>query len=77
MPILFDSSRQVFHLYNNRISYILRLAGGKYPLHVYWGRRVREVRDDLIARRTIWQEENFSLNETAMDYLPCECPTFC
>lgn len=74
MPITCDST--CFHLFNDRVSYIFRLAGGRYPLHVYWGRRVRHVHDELIERRTIWNEEHFSLNETALDFLPLECPTF-
>ena len=76
MSILFDQNTQVFHLSNDRVSYIFRLAGGKYPMHVHWGRRVRTLNDELIARRTIWTEETFSLNETSMDFLPMECPTF-
>ena len=46
MPITYDSSTQCFHLSNDRVSYIFRLAGGKYPIHVHWGRHVRRVRDD-------------------------------
>ena len=76
MSILFDQNRMCFHLSNSRISYIFRLAGGKYPIHVHWGRKVRAVTDELITRRTIWTEETFSLNETSMDFLPMECPVF-
>ena len=76
MSILFDQDRMCFHLSNSRISYIFRLAGGKYPIHVHWGRKVRAVTDELITRRTIWTEETFSLNETSMDFLPMECPVF-
>ena len=76
MPITYDGSTQCFHLFNNHVSYIFRLAGGKYPIHVHWGRRVRHVRDELIERRTIWPEDAFSLNETALDFLPLECPTY-
>ncbi len=76
MSITYDQNQQVFHLSNDRISYIFRLAGGKYPVHVHWGRRVRRVTDRMIERRTIWTDETFSLNETAFDFLPMECPTF-
>ena len=76
MSITYDQSKQYFHLSNDRISYIFRLAGGKYPVHVHWGRRVRKVTDRMIERRTIWTDETFSLNETAFDFLPMECPTF-
>ena len=76
MSITYDQSKQYFHLSNDRISYIFRLAGGKYPVHVHWGRHVRKVTDRMIERRTIWTDETFSLNETAFDFLPMECPTF-
>ncbi|MBQ4553297.1 MAG: hypothetical protein IJA59_10150, partial [Clostridia bacterium] len=76
MSILFDPGTKCFHLSNSRISYIFRLAGGKYPMHVHWGRRVRALNDELVSRRTIWTEETFSLNETSLDFLPMECPTF-
>ena len=76
MSIIFDKNTQCFHLSNSRISYIIRLAAGKYPLHLYWGRRVRTISEDMMVRRSPWTEDRFSLNETAMDYLPQECPTF-
>ena len=76
MSIFFDAKQMSFHLTNNRVSYIFRLAGGKYPIHVHWGRKVRTVNDQLITRRTIWTEETFSLNETSLDFLPTECPTY-
>lgn len=76
MSIVYDTGTKCFHLFNSRISYIFRLAGGKYPVHVHWGRRVRKVTDEMISRRTIWTEETFSLNETSLDFLPMECPTF-
>ena len=76
MPITFDESTHSFHLHNDRISYILRLAAGRYPLHVYWGRRIRSVTDDVLARLTPYTDETFSLHETPLDRLPQECPTF-
>ena len=74
MPITFD--RHCFHLCNDRVSYIIRLAAGKYPLHLYWGRRLRAVRDDLLSRRVPFTDDTFTLNETSLDQLPQECPTF-
>ena len=79
MSIIYDASLKCFHLSNDRISYIFRLAGGKYPLHVYWGQRVRRVSDDLLTRLSpfsLYRDENFSLHETPLDLLPQECPTY-
>ena len=75
MAITYDAQLRCFHLCNDRISYIFRLAGGRYPLHVYWGRRVRRVSDDLLARFTpMYTDERFSLHGTPLDVLPQECP---
>ena len=76
MPIAYDAQRKCFHLTNGRVSYIIRMAADAYPLHLYWGRRVRALADEVIARRTIWTDETFCLNETAKDFLPMECPTY-
>lgn len=76
MPITFDESTRCFHLQNDRISYIIRLAAGRYPLHLYWGRRLRAVSDDLLSRLCAYTDEDFSLHETPLDLLPQECPTF-
>lgn len=76
MPIVFCEKTNVFHLFNDRVSYVIRLAAGKYPLHVYWGKRVRAIRDDVLSRLTSYTDETFSLHELPLDVLPQECPTF-
>ena len=78
MAIVYDSALKCFHLSNDRISYIFRLAGGKYPLHVYWGKRVRRVSDDILTRLSPYNytDETFCLHETPLDVLPQECPTY-
>lgn len=76
MGIIYDEGTRSFHLYNARVSYIMHLAAGKYPLHVYWGRRVRAVTDNLVARLTPYTDETFSLHETPLDVLPQECPVY-
>lgn len=76
MPILFCEKTNVFHLFNDRVSYIIRLAAGKYPLHVYWGKRVGVIRDDVLSRLTNYTDDTLSLHELPLDVLPQECPTF-
>lgn len=76
MGILFDQETKHFHLFNERISYVIRLVAERYPLHVYWGKRVRRVTENLLEEMTPYNEENFSLNELSLDCLPHECPTF-
>ena len=39
--ISFDEQQQVFHLKNDRFSYVFSVARGRYLLHRYWGRPLR------------------------------------
>ena len=74
MSIRFENG--VFHLTNGRVSYMISLAGGKYPLHLYWGKKLRRVEDDLGMRLAGRDANDFNLHETPLDRLPQECPTF-
>ncbi|MBQ9008941.1 MAG: alpha-galactosidase [Clostridia bacterium] len=74
MPITFESG--CFHLKTAHTSYVFELAGGKYPVHLYWGPSVRAVHDTMIRRLTRFTEETFSLHEQSLDSLPLECPVF-
>ena len=76
MPIAFEKSSGTFHLHNDRVSYVIRLAAGRYPLHIYWGRRLRAVAENTLTRLTPYTDETFSLHESPLDRLPQECPTF-
>ena len=76
MPILYSPENQVFHLQNDRISYIIRLVAGKYPIHQYWGKKVRAIHADVMERCCNQQEEDFTLHELPLDTLPQECPVF-
>ncbi|MCI6728776.1 MAG: alpha-galactosidase [Clostridiales bacterium] len=74
--ITFDAESRCFHLANDRISYIIRLGAGKYPLHLYWGPRVRRVSEDLLSALSAYTDETFSLHGLPLDRLPQECPTY-
>ncbi len=80
MSITYDHKTRCFNLSNDRISYIIRMAADLYPLHMYWGRRVRRISDAMVSRRMQegypQSDEAFSLHETPLDHLPQECPTF-
>ena len=76
MPILYSPENHVFHLQNANISYIIRLVAGKYPIHQYWGRRVRAIHADAMERCCTQQEENFTLHGLPLDTLPQECPVY-
>ncbi len=76
MSILFDASCQCFHLSSQGMSYIIQMAAGRYPLHLYWGASVRHISDDLVTRLSIYTHDNFSLHETPLDRMPQEAPVF-
>ncbi len=65
----------VYHLHNDRISYIFRVVGGTFPMHVYFGARLRQPGDTL--RRWVYcGEEGVSRHENIPEALPQEYPTF-
>ena len=77
MAIRVDSRQGLFHLTNGRVSYMIRLAGGMYPLHLYWGKALRQISDQPETRLAPdWEERGFSLHETPLDRVPQECPVF-
>jgi Alpha-galactosidase len=45
MPILNDAENLKFHLYNDTLSYVVRICAGRYPENLYYGKRVRDRRD--------------------------------
>lgn len=38
MPILFDHQRQIFHLSNSQISYVIGIEKEKFITHRYFGK---------------------------------------
>lgn len=79
MPIDWNEEDQVFHLHNSKISYLLQIVHGKYPAHLYWGKRVMTLQPGSIlsfkgrafSPTTEPNDKNFSL-----DTLPQEYPAF-
>ena len=40
MEVIFDSSQQVFHLRNQKLSYLIQLERFGYVTHLYFGQRL-------------------------------------
>ena len=74
MPILYSPENQVFRLQNDRISYIIRLVAGKYPIHQYWGKKVRAIHADVMERCCNQREEGFTLHEPAAGHAAAGMP---
>lgn len=66
----------LFHLRNDRISYVFRVVNGKYLMHVHFGRRLTAVRGDMLRRFATVPEAAYDRNEFRLDMLPQEAPTF-
>ena len=71
-----DAARHCIHLSNGRVSYVIQFAAGRYPVHIYWGKALRDVQDNTVIRRTGRKSSTLDLNETPLDRLPQECPVF-
>ncbi|MGB9810218.1 MAG: glycoside hydrolase family 36 N-terminal domain-containing protein, partial [Dictyoglomus turgidum] len=40
MPIIYDRENNIFHLMAGDSSYIIKIFKNKYPVHLYWGKRL-------------------------------------
>ena len=77
--ILFDEKTGIFHLRNAYQSYVFQLVRGRYLLHRYWGRPLREFRDSYPLQpvdRAFSPQPNAYENERtfSLDVLPREYP---
>ncbi|MGG1676943.1 alpha-galactosidase [Neobacillus sp. NRS-1170] len=50
MPITWNEEEGIFHLYNNKLSYLIQIVHGKYPAHLYWGERVQALQQSSILQ---------------------------
>lgn len=77
MEITFDHDQQVIHIRNKKISYVMEIVDGKYLLHRYFGRAVRQYRGTGIPRyfkRGYSTEHQVSIEHASFDDLPFEYP---
>ena len=44
MQISFEEEQQVFHLYNDKISYVIQVEKQRYLKHCYYGKRTAASR---------------------------------
>lgn len=79
MAIIYDGKQQIFHLMAGDCSYVMQAARGKYLLHLYWGKRLKEYRG---SRKVILADRGFSPNpepgcrDFSLDTLPQEYPQY-
>ena len=41
MQISFEEEQQIFHLYNDKISYVIQVEKQRYLKHCYYGKRIK------------------------------------
>ena len=79
MPIKFDQQNKIFHLYNDKFSYIIQAAKTGHLLHLYWGKKVNPDLDYTHLLRKETRDENLkgeAENEFLLDNIPQEYPAY-
>ncbi|WHY78280.1 alpha-galactosidase [Neobacillus sp. WH10] len=79
MPVEWNEADQVFHLYNKKVSYLIQIVYGKYPAHLYWGRRVQVLQPSSILSfkgRAFSPTTEPADLKFSLDTLPQEYPAF-
>ncbi len=67
----------LFHLRNDRISYVLLVMPDNVLAHIYFGRRLRRIDPDWVLRHAgSGDTYNFTVQECGLDRLPQEYPSF-
>lgn len=77
MPIVRNEKEGIFHLYNNKISYLIQIVNGKYPAHLYWGKRVQVLQPSSILQlkgRAFSPTQEAGKSAFSLDTLPQEYP---
>ena len=77
MEITFHHDQQIIHIRNKKISYVMEIVDGKYLLHRYFGKAIRQYRRTGIPRyfkRGYATEHSVSIEHASFDDLPFEYP---
>ncbi|GFN32628.1 alpha-galactosidase [Paenibacillus xylaniclasticus] len=80
MAIHYDASNRLFHLQTAGTSYAFELVEGRYPSHVYWGRRIRGQQLHRLVERSM--RPSFSplpvpgRHDLSFDTMPHEYPGY-
>lgn len=79
MPIEWNEKDGIFHLYNRKVSYLIQIVYGKYPAHLYWGKRVQTNQASAILSfkgRAFSPSTEPDHPQFSLDTLPQEYPAF-
>ncbi|MCH3972292.1 MAG: alpha-galactosidase [Oscillospiraceae bacterium] len=79
MPIFYDAKKQLFHLSNDCVSYVLQVSQDGRLSHKYWGKKLRAFHE---SAPHVFMDRAFSPNPTgedrtfSLDNLPQEYPAY-
>ena len=85
MPIQFDEKENLFHLQTKHSSYIFCIAHEKYPVHLYYGKRIENTQGlssflkKLGGRPSIYAKTPAFINseeDFRLELVPCEYPFY-
>ncbi|MGG3467556.1 alpha-galactosidase [Neobacillus pocheonensis] len=79
MPINWNEKDRIFHLNNDRISYLIQIVHGKYPAHLYWGKLVQTMQPSTILQykgRAFSPTSEPGFPAFSLDTLPQEYPAY-
>ena len=58
MQIIFDEKQQIFHLYNEKISYVIQVEKQRYLKHCYYGNSLCCVSSENVLSSTTGFAQN-------------------
>ena len=80
MSIIYDDNNQIFHLSTPKTSYIMKVMGGRYLSHVYWGKKIKTPDMDNACLNRFVGFSPVTANENGVytpDFICQEYPTGC
>lgn len=78
MSILFSGDQKIVHIKNTSVSYVMEVVDGKYLVHRYFGKSIREYRgcgEPYYFKRGYNTEHDCSIPNVSFDDFPFEYPT--
>lgn len=79
MGILFNEKERLFHLSSKNTSYIFQVFKNGYLAHLYWGKKLRDVKPEhlLYTEKRAWTAcSDLSDKTYSLDTLPQEYPSY-
>lgn len=81
MPIIYYPETNIFHIASQRTSYIFQIYKNAYPMHLYWGKRLRDgnipwTLEAPYRRSQVVVPPEPGSDRFSMEYWFCEYPTY-